>query len=424
MTVLETLADRSVEAKAGGATLWMIPTEVRDVVSFRGSFQTAPDLSGNDDLVQHLVVDMLDKGTKRRDRFEIAEALEGRGAQLSFYPDTLRSGFAGKVLKDDLPDVLAIVAEQLREPLLDSDEFEKERAKAIAGVQHAMDSTSAQASGALKRHLFTTEHPNHVRQLEDELAALEQLTIEEARAYHAAHFGSDGLNIAFAGDLDIGSIKQAVEENLGDWSLHEKEAQFLSEAEPASPVRKDVSMADKQNLDVRLGHSLSLRRDDEDFIPLYVGIKVLGGNFSARLMQVVRDEMGLTYGISSVLAGIAVEHTGYWRTDVSLSQENLERGIVATRDVISNFVAGGITAKELDEKKTTIAGNHVVGLATTGGLAARFIVNAERGFRVTYLDEYPEMVKALTLKEVNDAIKKHCDPISLSTAIAGTLPYA
>ena len=422
MTETITLAKRTLEAEVGGATLWMIPTEVRDAVSFRGSFQTAPNLTTDDDLAQHLMADLLDKGTRRRDRFSIAEALEGRGAQLSFYPDTLRVGFSGKALKDDLPDVVAILAEQLREPLLDADEFAKEQAKAIAGVQHAMDSTGAQASGALKRHLFRSDHPNYVRSFEEEIASLEKVSVQQIRAYSAAHTGADGLKIAFAGDLDVGIVTESVRAHLGDWPAHGLTAQHALDAEAVAPTRESVPMVGKQNLDVRLGHTLNLRRDDDDFVPLYVGNNVLGGNFSARLMQVIRDEKGLTYGIGSSLAGVAVEHTGYWRVDVSLSSENLERGIEATQSVIRDFVAGGITSKELDDKKTTLAGNHVVGLATTGGLAAKLLVNAERGFPVSYLDDYPDLVRALSTEEVDAAIRRHLHPEALSIAVAGSLP--
>ncbi len=420
----DTLAARTVVTRAGGASLWMIPSKVRDVVSFRGSFETAPDLTGADDLAQHLVVDLLDKGTRHRDRFAIAEAIEGRGAQLSFYPDTLRVGFSGKVLKEDVTEILAIVAEQLREPLLDPDEFAKERAKAIAGVRNAMDSTTAQASGALKRMLFKTDHPNHVRSFADEIDALEKLTIDEVAAYHKGHFGSDGFHIAFAGDLDMGVVGESVRACLGDWPTHGLTGQYSKDAETVAPARENVAMAEKQNLDVRFGHALSLRRDDDDFLPLYVGNNVLGGNFSARLMQIVRDQMGLTYGIGSALAGVNIEHGGYWHIDVSLSSENLTRGVDATLSVVRDFAAAGITADELEEKKMTIAGNHVIGLATTGSLAARLLVNAERGFPVSYLDEYPQLVKAISLDEANTAIRKHFDPEALSVAVAGSLPAA
>lgn len=416
------LAERVVEAEAGAARLWLLPTPVRDVVAFRGSFETAPDFATDDDLVQHLLADLLDKGTRRRDRFAVAAALEGRGAELAFYPDGLRVGFAGKCLRADVADVLALAAEQLREPLLDADEFVKEQARAVAGVRQAMDSTSAQASGALKRRMYPPDHPNYNRPFEVERAALEALTVERVREYHAAHFGGTGLRIAFAGDLDPAAVTEAVRATLGDWAPHGLAARYAPDAAPTPPGRVDVPMADKHNLDCRFGHALALRRDDDDFLPVYVGVFALGGNFSARLMQEVRDRQGLTYGIGAAVSGVAVEHGGHFRVSVSLSGANLERGLAATEEVVRRFVAEGVRADELAEKQETIAGTHVVGLATTGGLAARLLVNAERGFPVAYLDAYPDLVRALTVDAVNEALRRHLDPDRLHLAVAGTLP--
>ena len=423
------LADRVVEGRAGAAQLLMLPTAVQDVVSFRGSFETAPDLTAAtevggraDDLVQHVLTDLLDKGTRERDRFAIAEALEGRGAQLSFYADGLRIGFAGRALREDLDTVLGILAEQLRTPLLDPDEFAKEQARAIAGVQRAMDSTGAQSAGALRRHLYPSAHPGFSRSPEDELEALEAMTVESVHAYHAQHVGSDQLKMAVVGDLDPSAVTGAVEATLGDWSPHGQTAQFAAEAEEAGPQRLELPMPDKQNLDVRLGHALSLRRDSDDFLALYVGVFALGGNFSARLMQTVRDEMGLTYGIGAHVRDVAVEHDGHVRLDVSLSGQNVEPGIEATKSVLCKLLDEGIRLDELDEKQTTIMGTHLVGLATTRGLAARLLVNAERGFPVSYLDDYPDLIHSLTTEDVDAALRRHIDPDRLSVAIAGTMP--
>ena len=88
-------------------------------------------------------------------------------------------------------------------------------------------------------------------------------------------------------------------------------------------------------------------------------------------------------------------------------------------------VASAIHAVRPDELaavQTTITGQHAVGLATTSGLAARLLVNAERGFDVDYLDRYPDLVRALTVADVNDAVARHLDPEGLHVAVAGTLP--
>ena len=251
---------------------------------------------------------------------------------------------------------------------------------------------------------------------------LAALTLDDVRAYHAAHFGARNLLLAFAGDLDAGATAAAVTESFGDWAAPEAGAGFAAEAAPQPPGRTEIALADRQNLDVRLGHAVAVRRDDADYLPLYVGNYVFGGNFSARLMSTVRDEQGLTYGIGASLAGIRVEHGGHWRISVTLSGDALERGLAATLEQAQRFVEGGITEAELEEKKTTIAGTYKVGLATTGGLATALLANAERHFGVAYLDDFPALVEQLSLGEVNDAIRRHLDPEALHVTVAGTLP--
>ena len=421
-TPVPTLAERVHEATCGTARVWMLPTPVDRVVSFRGSFETRPDFGAGEELEQKLMTMMLDKGTRQRDRFAVAEALEDRGAQFSFSADGPRCGFSGRVLRDDLPDVLALVAEQLQEPLFDEDEFVKVKAQHAASLRRSLDRTSTQAAGALARRLFPKDHPNYRPSEASMLDRLDALTIEDIQAYHAEHVGARGLRIALVGDLDPNGIAAAISDTLGGWPTASEEAPFATAATPEAPGRVEVPISDRQNLDVRMGHAVAVRRDDDDYLPLYVGNYILGGNFSARLMSTVRDEQGLTYGIGSSLSGIDTEYDGFWRIAVTLSGDALERGIEATLEQARMFVRDGVTADELAEKQTTLTGAFKVGLATTGGLAAALLRNAERDFDIDYLDRYPSLVEALTVDEVNGAVQRHLDAEALHIAVAGTLP--
>lgn len=421
-TPVPTFAERVHEATCGAAHVWLLPTPVDRVVSFRGSFETRPDFGAGEELEQKLMTMMLDKGTRRRDRFAVAEALEDRGAQLSFSADGPQCGFSGRVLRDDLSDVLALVAEQLQEPLFDEAEFDKVKAQHAAALRRSLDRTSTQAAGALARRLFPKDHPNYRPSEASMLDRLDALTIEDIRTYHTEHAGSRGLKIALVGDLAPSRVTKAITDTLGGWAASTEEAPFATAATPEAPGRVEVPISDRQNLDVRMGHPVAVRRDDEDYLPLYVGNYILGGNFSARLMSTVRDEQGLTYGIGSSLSGIDTEYDGFWRIAVTLSGDSLERGIEATLEQARMFVRDGVTADELAEKQTTLTGAFKVGLATTGGLAAALLRNAERGFDIDYLDRYPSLVEALTVDEVNGAVQRHLDAEALHIAVAGTLP--
>lgn len=415
-------ADRVLDASAGPARVLSLRTGVRDAVSFRGSIDTSPDLAACDDLTQAVLSDLLDKGTRLRDRFAIAEALDGRGASLSFYSDGLRMGFSGRALREDLPAVLALAAEALRQPSLDAEEVDKAVTRAVAGVRRARESTATQASGALARRLFPSDHPNYVLEPSAELDYLSGITAEAVRQYHADRVGSDALTITVVGDLPDAGVEGVVAEAFGGWAATDRQPTFSSAALGAAPGRAVVEIPDRRNLDVRLGHAVAVRRQSDDFLPTYAGVYALGGNFSSRLMQTVRDEQGLTYGVHALLRASSDDHDGVVRVGISLSQENLERGIEAVRHEVRQFVEEGVTAEALAPTQTTLAGQHVVALATTGGIAARLLVNAQRGFDVGYLDRYPDLVRALTPEAVTAAVREHVRPDELHVAVAGTLP--
>jgi predicted Zn-dependent peptidase len=160
---------------------------------------------------------------------------------------------------------------------------------------------------------------------------------------------------------------------------------------------------------------------DPTYLPLYIGNYVLGGNFSARLMTVIRDELGLTYGIRSALSDVDVLHHGIWSISVTLAHENLERGISETLRQAREFVSGGVSDSELREKKTTITGSFKVGLSSTGAIAGALLRNAEKGRLPEYFDRFPALVDALTVDRVNETISENFDPDQLHVALAGSL---
>lgn len=137
-------------------------------------------------------------------------------------------------------------------------------------------------------------------------------------------------------------------------------------------------------------------------------------------MATVRDQEGLTYGVYSFLGG----HTysdGYWEVVASFSPDLLKKGIESTRRQVDKWIDEGVTEDELKDKKTNIGGTFKVSLSTTAGMANSILALARRNVPMSWLDEYPQKVNALTLKEVNDAIKKYIIKENIYTVIAGSV---
>ncbi len=410
-----------VETVAGPCQILLLKTNTESVVSWRGSFVTNPDIVAGENNLQVLATSLLDKGTRLRDRFKLAEALELRGAGISFWSDGARVSLRGTALREDVADVLAIAAEMLRQPLLSDKECDKEKVGLAAVAQQARESTAFQAQSALLRQIYPQGHVNYDRPLDELMAWLDQVAPSHVRTYHARHFKPQGMVLAFAGDLNMDDIAKAVEDAFGDWSGDEWPGVPAVKVERTQPASERVHIAGKSSLDVRLGHAIDIVWMGDEYLPLLVANHVLGGNFSARLMRNIRGKMGLTYGVYSRLSGFHPRVTGYWSVGLTLSHELYKAGIAAVRDQVRQYVEEGPTDQEVQRSKDAISGSCLVGLSSTSQLAGVMHKYTAYGLPVSNIQSFPAGIARVTAEEVRESMASHFDPGALHLTVAGDM---
>jgi zinc protease len=183
-------------------------------------------------------------------------------------------------------------------------------------------------------------------------------------------------------------------------------------------------MPGKTSVSLVIGQPSGLRYADPNYQPLNFATSVLGsGFFSARLLDIIRNREGLTYGIGASL-GADTYADGSWSIHATFAPELLEKGTASTLRELKRFHDEGLTAAELKTFKVTLTGSYKVALSTTGGLASALLNAVQRGYGPEWVDEYPRKIQALSLGEANAAIKKFVDPAKMVTVLAGTLPAA
>jgi len=183
----------------------------------------------------------------------------------------------------------------------------------------------------------------------------------------------------------------------------------------------EVIVPDKTSVDVIIGTATGLTQENPDFDAFALGLSALGEGATSRLFQEVREKNGLTYHVQ---AGIEAGNDGVeaaWLANGTFAPSLFRRGLDLMRKEIRSWAGRGIAAQELKLKKEAVAGKFEVGLSNTAGLAKVILSNAEQGRNKEYLDQYPEIIRALSLKKVNEAIKKYSRPNNLVTVCAGTL---
>lgn len=414
------LADKIRKAEIGDIEVYSMKTGVQNVVTITGSLAAGDWYSpASNSMIADLTGNMLDQGTESRDKFQIAEELENIGASINFSVDAHSLNFNAQCLTEDLPKVMALLAEQLREPAFDSEELEKLKIQRKGAFQRSLESTNFMASTKLSQILYPENHPNYRTPVDQLLRDIDATTPDDLKKFHKEYYGPKSLKIVAVGDLDSEKVEAEVRKVFSGWNG----GITYKKATPAPSSQKTdelVFMEDKTSVTVNMGLPLGIDEEHPDYLPLMLGTYVLGGNFSARLMSTVRDKEGLTYGIGSSLSGTELSD-GNWRLSATFAPDLLDRGMASTMREIRDWVENGITVEELNAKKTTISGSAKVRLATTRGLANYIHDFALRGKPVSYADQYFEDIEALTLGQVNEAIKKYVDLDRLVVVKAGTI---
>ena len=391
------------------------------VVTMRGSMLGGDIYSTKNNRTADMVAAMLDQGTTNMSKFEISEKLESAGARLSFFNGQARVGFSGKFLSDDTNMVIGLLADQLKNPLFSKDELEKSKKRQIAGYKRSKESTRGNAMNDMLQAFYGSDHQNSPTNPDRAIEQIKKLTSEDLKDYHSKNYGLGSMVLVVVGDVDHVKMENLIKQSFDDWKqspLKNKEEQKTGNKVANKAY---VTMEDKTSTDFVVGTALGIDRYHPDYLPLYLATHTLGGNFSARLMQTVRVKEGLTYGINSALSGFGNSNDGYWMVGGTFSPKLLSKGESSTLREIKKWAEGGITQKELDVTKSTLIGGFQVGFDTTGGLAGGILNAAVVHNDLTYLDSYPNMLKSITLDQVNSAISKYISFDGLYQVAAGTI---
>ena len=417
-------ADQSHRAQVAGVDLITYRTDVKDVVVIVGSLPAGDAMAEYGNIaIPTLMGMMLDRGTKTLDKFAIAQRLDDVGAEIAFSVGTQSLEIRAKCLKKDLPLVIGLIAEELRAPALQLQEFNKAQQQFIGALEASAQNTEARAQEAFGRAIFPERHPNHPHPVGEYEEAAQAATLEELKAFHAKYYGPAHMTLVVVGDVSAPDTEAEIGKAFGGWTGGRDYVRPAAPAALTAARSVSVPLAEKPSVSVIIGQPTGLRYKDPDGLALHVGTAILGSGFTGRLMGIVRDKEGLTYNIGAAVSEDSIVD-GSWDISASFAPALLQKGIASTRRELDRWWKDGVTEQELAARKQGLIGSYQVGLSTTAGLADTILADVQRGYGVSRVDEYPGAIKALTRDQVNNAIKKHLNPGDMVTVEAGSVAAA
>ncbi len=405
-----------------GMTVLIYPTPDVPVVSVRGDL-LAGAVHESDEQLAGLAVftaAALIRGTQRRSFQQITAEIEARGCSVSVNAGMHTTNFSGKALPEDLPLVLELLAELLRQPTFPPHELDKLRGQYLMSLRESEQDTRYRASKALRELLFPAAHP-YRRFASGTAESLKQISRADLVRFHQ-HYHPASSTIVIVGAVQPEDVLCCLEQHFGDWQGTTPTPALAPELPPVPPLtgvrREDVVLSGKVQTDIYWAVP-GLRRTDPDFYAALIGNMVLGQfGMGGRLWHAVRERQGMAYSVSSGLeAGFGA---GPWLAYAGVNPHNVERAIAAVLAELARFVEQGCTPEEVDDVRAYLTGSLALGLETTGGIASTLLSIERFGLGLDYLDRYPALIYAVTLDEINAVARRYLTLDRYVLATAGT----
>jgi zinc protease len=368
--------------------------------------------------IASLMADNLNRGTEGRTFEEYNETIDSLGAMIGAGAGRCSISVDFHALSEDLPNVLDLVADLIRNAVFPKDELERVRQQTLTSLREDEEDTGSVAGDAMRELLYPEDHPGRLP-LEGTPDSVESFTRDDLVAYHRKHIGPAVTKVALVGGIE--SIQHAVEELqrvFGDWRVEVPDIHPPQSVDAPSEAKRDdrvIHGKSQSNLVIAFP---TLPREHEDYYALNVANVILGQlGLMGRLGATVRDQQGLAYHVSSSLsAGTA---TSMWTARAGVDPANVDRAIDGILSETRRLQSEPVSGDELQDARTFIVGSLPLGLEALGGVT-NLLLRIERfDHGLDYLDRFPDIINALTVEDLQRAAQRHLDPDRVVIGVAG-----
>ncbi len=412
-----------------GMEIALLPKETRGetvVASVSLRFGNEEALTGRGS-AGSLAAAMLMRGTVNRTRQEIQDEMNRLQARVSVGGSG--ASVAGRVqaTRENFPDALRLLTEVLREPSFPEDEFETLKEEQLALMESQRSEPQIRAMLALQRHLSPREpgHPQYVATMEETIAEIETLTLDEVRDFHESFYGTGAATMSVVGDFAEDDALRIVREGLGDWVAPVTFARIDRDFVDIAPGDFEIETPDKANAVFFAAQTLPITDSHEDVAALTMANYLLGGGFlNSRLATRIRQEEGLSYGVASQLIFHPIDAAGQFLGFAIYAPENRDKVEAAFLEEVHRILDEGFTEEEVTAGIQGYLQNASLRRAQDPGLAAMLSNNLYFGRTMAWQAEQEDAIRSLTTEQINAAVRRWIDPAKMTFVKAGDFAKA
>jgi len=365
-------------------------------------------------LAVNMMAGMLQEGTHNRTATQIQDELALAGAFLSLGADEEHVHIGIYTLERFLPSLLTLLREMLTESSFEATPFELQRSQALQNYRVGREKTSVLASEAFAARIFGPDSFLGAIASETEIAALTALDAQELYYNHLAPQRAEVFLAGQFSDALIEEVANALTPILGN--RHNEHANFATAAAYTEGEVFEQPKANSQQVSLRIGRRV-FGRDHQDYFTLRILTEVYGGYFGSRLMKNVREEKGLTYGISARLR--PVKGTGALVIGTDVNQQNYRQAVTEIFAEMRRLHDEPIPTQELETVRNYMLGNFASGLGTVFQTADKHKLIVLSNLPTDYHQRYLHAIQTITPAQLQTCAQTYLRPEDMLTVAAG-----
>ncbi|MGB8856241.1 MAG: pitrilysin family protein, partial [Burkholderiales bacterium] len=358
---------------------------------------------------------MLSEGTQTRNASQIADEVAYLGASMGAAAGADSTYVAGSSLKKNFPALMELMSDIALRPTFPPTEIERERASREAALVQLRDDANATAGRVLQAALYGDQHPYGFSDLGTE-AAIKATRREDLQGLWGKIFVPNNAALVVAGNINGDELRTLAEKYFGAWKPG-----TAPERKASSPVstKSRLVLVDKPGAPqtaIRVA-TLGPPRSTPDYEKIQVMNAALGGTFTSRINNNLREEKGYSYGVYSGMQFQRQSGTfavrGSVRTDVTTPA--LQEIFKEIKGITSSPPDAKELSRAIGTQMLSLPGQFDTGTATTGAFASLFT----NDFPLDYYTKIPQRFSSVTQTNLIDMAKKYVPPEKLIVVAVG-----
>jgi zinc protease len=367
------------------------------------------------------------RGTARKNRQQIQDEIDKLKAQIYVNGGATSANITIETTHENLPAVLRLAGEILKEATLPESEFEEIRKERLTNLDSGKTEPSSLAFTEISRTMypFPKGDVRGTLSIPEQIEEVKSVKLEDAKAFYQRFYGASNGQLAIVGDFDAAAVKKEIEAQFGAWKSPVRFERVTYGFRKITPVNQTIETPDKQNAVFIAAARLHISDKDADYPALAIGNYMLGGGgLNSRLATRIRVKDGLSYGVGSTLSAKPNEEDGEFEAFAIAAPQNVAKVEAAFQQEMQRALDGGFTPKELDEDRTGWIQEQQVDRSDDDSLARMLTSRDYDGRTMAWDAELEKKISALTADDVGKAVRRNIDLAQISIVKAGDFKKA